>query len=81
MIQHPETNNTLLIRIDERQARSTSDIHDIKMEVKALTDKTDRLEKRLDALTNKWAGATLILVGIGGIGTFILQKIIGEWWK
>lgn len=52
--------------------------------VKTLLERTEKMEKRLDgvvAMTNRWKGATTILIILGGVigwGTNILLKMVGK---
>ncbi len=53
-------------------------------DMKTLLDRTEKMEKRLDgvvAMTNRWKGATTILIILGGIigwASNILLKMTGK---
>lgn len=73
MVNISQTNNDLLVRLDERVSQLIQDVHDLKLESSQTKDK-------LEAITSRVSGGFYVLIGLGGIITWISGlwgKVIG----
>ena len=70
-----DSGSELLIRIDERTKTFLEKLENQTTEIRILEKKVVELEDRFNSLTNRAAGAGAILVFLGSIGTFIVEKI------
>lgn len=69
-----KSESALLVRVDERQIQMKADMDALKDQVTELQQSQDRYSKKVDALINKSAGATAILMALGGAIVWVAEN-------